>query len=173
MSTTFPEKLRKEFGFEGVDLYWLTDTDTGPKSIDPKRIDFEMMRALIAAGADIFRLNMSHGDHEKAAAIIRNARQAADEEGRFIPLFMDLRGPKLRVGKMEKDEATLAEGGEFTITTRPVAGNAAIVSTDYPHIAADCRAGPRRAAPAGRRDDGLALAGVERPLDEIAVRRHR
>ncbi len=46
MSTTFQEKLRKEFGFEGVDLYWLTDTDTGPKSIDPKRIDFEMMRAL-------------------------------------------------------------------------------------------------------------------------------
>jgi len=46
MSTTFQEKLRKEFGFEGVDLYWLTDTDSGPKSIDPKRIDFEMMRAL-------------------------------------------------------------------------------------------------------------------------------
>src|SRR2546426_2530252 len=46
MSTTFQEKLRKEFGFEGVDLYWLTDTDSGPKSIDPKRLDFEMMRAL-------------------------------------------------------------------------------------------------------------------------------
>ena len=46
MSTTFPEKLRKEFGFEGVDLYWLTDTDTGAKSIDPKRLDFEMMRSI-------------------------------------------------------------------------------------------------------------------------------
>ncbi|OGS49938.1 MAG: hypothetical protein A3K65_04400 [Euryarchaeota archaeon RBG_16_68_12] len=46
MSTTFQEKLRKEFGFEQVDLYWLTDTDTGPKSIDPKRLDFEMMRTI-------------------------------------------------------------------------------------------------------------------------------
>ena len=46
MSTTFQDKLRKEFGLEGVDLYWLTDTDTGPKSIDPKRLDFEMMRTL-------------------------------------------------------------------------------------------------------------------------------
>ncbi|TLZ71490.1 MAG: DUF835 domain-containing protein [Methanobacteriota archaeon] len=46
MSTTFPDNLRKEFGFEGVDLYWLTDTDTGPKSIDPKRVDFEMMRTI-------------------------------------------------------------------------------------------------------------------------------
>ncbi|TLZ62291.1 MAG: DUF835 domain-containing protein [Methanobacteriota archaeon] len=46
MSTTFPDKLRKQYGFEGVDLYWLTDTETSPKAIDPKRIDFEMMRAL-------------------------------------------------------------------------------------------------------------------------------
>jgi len=46
MSTTFQDKLRKEFGLEDIDLYWLTDTDTGPKSIDPKRIDFEMMRTI-------------------------------------------------------------------------------------------------------------------------------
>ncbi|HOW52480.1 MAG TPA: pyruvate kinase [bacterium] len=106
-------------------------------TLGPATATVEMMRALIAAGADIFRLNMSHGDHEKAAAIIMNARQAAELEGRFIPLFMDLRGPKLRIGKMEKDEATLAEGGEFTITTRPVAGNAALVSTDYPYLPGD------------------------------------
>ncbi len=46
LSTTFPEKLRKEFSLEGAELYWITDTDTGPKSIDPKRLDFEMMRTL-------------------------------------------------------------------------------------------------------------------------------
>jgi len=46
MSTTFPDKLRKQYGFEGVDLYWLTNTETSPKVIDPKRIDFEMMRTL-------------------------------------------------------------------------------------------------------------------------------
>lgn len=110
-------------------------------TLGPVTATVEMMRALIEAGADVFRLNMSHGDHEKAAAIIANARKAAEAEGRFIPLFMDLRGPKLRIGTMEKDEATLAEGAEFTITTKPVAGNAAIVSTDYPHLPTDAREG--------------------------------
>ncbi len=46
MSTTFQDKLRKEFGLEGVDLYWLSDTDMGPKTVDPKRLDFEMMRTI-------------------------------------------------------------------------------------------------------------------------------
>jgi len=106
-------------------------------TLGPATATVEMMQALIAAGADVFRLNMSHGDHEKAAAIIANARKASALSGRFVPLFMDLRGPKLRIGKMDKDEATLAEGSEFTITTRAVAGTAAIVSTDYPYLPGD------------------------------------
>lgn len=48
ISTTFPDKLGKEFDVEGTDLYWLSDTATDPsvKTLDPKRLDFEMMRAI-------------------------------------------------------------------------------------------------------------------------------
>ncbi len=46
MSTTFPEKLRREYGLPEVELYWLSDTNPGPRTLDPKRLDFEIMRAL-------------------------------------------------------------------------------------------------------------------------------
>jgi len=46
MSTTFPEKLRREYGLPDVELYWISDTNPGPRTLDPKRLDFEIMRAL-------------------------------------------------------------------------------------------------------------------------------
>ncbi len=46
MSTTFPEKLRREYGLPDVELYWMSDTNPGPRTLDPKRLDFEIMRAL-------------------------------------------------------------------------------------------------------------------------------
>jgi len=46
MSTTFPEKLRREYGLPDVELYWISDTNPGPHTLDPKRLDFEIMRAL-------------------------------------------------------------------------------------------------------------------------------
>jgi len=46
MSTTFPEKLRREYGLPEVELYWVSDTNPGPRTLDPKRLDFEIMRAL-------------------------------------------------------------------------------------------------------------------------------
>lgn len=47
MSTTFPEKLKREFELpEGIETYWLSDTSPGPRTIDPRRLDFEIMRAL-------------------------------------------------------------------------------------------------------------------------------
>ena len=46
MSTTFPEKVRREYGLPDVELYWMSDTNPGPRTLDPKRLDFEIMRAL-------------------------------------------------------------------------------------------------------------------------------
>ena len=46
MSTTFPEKVRREYGLPDVELYWVSDTNPGPRTLDPKRLDFEIMRAL-------------------------------------------------------------------------------------------------------------------------------
>jgi len=46
MSTTFPEKLRREYGLPEVELYWISDTNPGPRTLDPRRLDFEIMRAM-------------------------------------------------------------------------------------------------------------------------------
>lgn len=46
MTTTFPEKIVKEYHLEQVELYWLSDTNPGPKTLDPKRLDFEVIRAI-------------------------------------------------------------------------------------------------------------------------------
>ena len=48
MTTGFPEKAKKEYSLEGVDMYWLSDTNPGPKTLDPKRLDFEVIRAISA-----------------------------------------------------------------------------------------------------------------------------
>ena len=66
----------------------------GPAVSTPERI-----RALVDAGMDVARLNMSHGshaDHERAYAMVR---QASDESGHAIGIFADLQGPKIRLGK--------------------------------------------------------------------------
>lgn len=101
----------------------------------------EAMMELIAAGADVFRLNMSHGDYDAATVIINNARAASDESGEYIPLFMDLRGPKLRIGKIEGEQVTLADGQDFRITIKPIMGSKDIVSTDYIDLPDDVREG--------------------------------
>jgi len=66
----------------------------GPASSTPERI-----RELFEAGADVFRLNFSHGTHEDHAARYHTIRQIEKETGRSIGILMDLQGPKLRVGK--------------------------------------------------------------------------
>jgi pyruvate kinase len=84
----------------------------GPASREP-----ETLRALIAAGVDVFRLNFSHGnaaDHAKAAARIR---EAASETGREVGLLGDLPGPKLRLGELEGGFAVLHSGSLVTMTT--------------------------------------------------------
>ena len=72
----------------------------GPVSSDEKTI-----RALFEAGADVFRLNMSHGTHDDMAARHAIIRKVEADMGRPICILADLQGPKLRVGVFKNDEA--------------------------------------------------------------------
>jgi pyruvate kinase len=80
----------------------------GPASETPERL-----RALVAAGMDAARLNMSHGTHEEHARRVQAIREAEAESGRPIALIADLQGPKLRVGDL--DEPLLLERGEDVV----------------------------------------------------------
>ncbi len=102
---------------------------TGPATADP-----DVLRALFLAGADAFRVNMSHGEHEVHAQTIANIRALEKEFHRPIAVLADLQGPKLRVGKFADGRATIPHGAEFTFDRDGTPGNAHRVELPHPEI---------------------------------------
>jgi pyruvate kinase len=94
----------------------------------------EMIQALFIAGADVFRLNMSHGTHADVARRHELIRQVEDEVGRPIGILADLQGPKLRCGVFRDGPATLAEGARFRLDLDPAEGDATRVNLPHPEI---------------------------------------
>ncbi|MDQ1433413.1 MAG: pyruvate kinase, partial [Actinomycetota bacterium] len=95
----------------------------------------ESMRALLAAGADVVRLNAAHASahlHVEHAAL---ARKMAAELGRFVGVLVDLPGPKMRTGPVVDDEIQLDAGAEIVLTSTPVVGDEHRVSTTLPELA--------------------------------------
>ncbi|HET9450502.1 MAG TPA: pyruvate kinase [Aggregicoccus sp.] len=111
----------------------------------------DMMEQLLVAGMDVARLNFSHGSHEQHAENIAMLRAASLKVRKAVGILGDLQGPKIRTGRFVKGSTELKEGGEFAITTdESVPGTDEIVSTTYPHLAADVNVGDRILL-----DDGL------------------
>jgi pyruvate kinase len=90
----------------------------GPASDTP-----EMIRALAEAGADAFRINMSHGDHDDHRRRIAAIRKLESEIGRPTTILADLQGPKLRVGRFKGDKAQLRNGQAFTFDRKVALGD--------------------------------------------------
>ena len=108
----------------------------GPASSSP-----ETIRALVDAGMDVARLNLSHGTRDQHAAVYSCVRQAADATGRAVGVLADLQGPKIRLGTFEDGGALLETGGDFTLTTEPCAGSAGRAFTTYAALPRDVRPG--------------------------------
>ncbi|MBO0720197.1 MAG: pyruvate kinase [Blastocatellia bacterium] len=111
----------------------------GPASSSP-----EQLRALILAGLDVVRVNMSHGGHDSHAETIKNARQIASSLDRPIAILLDLCGPKIRTGLLRDHKPVILEAGNrLTITTRDIAGDSSIISTSYANLPQDLTEGNR------------------------------
>jgi pyruvate kinase len=108
----------------------------GPASAAP-----ETVRALVDAGADAVRFNLSHGTHEWHRDGYEHVRAAAAAAGRAVGVMADLAGPKIRLGVFPGGPVTLVAGAEFTISTEPVPGDARGASTTYEGLARDVRPG--------------------------------
>jgi pyruvate kinase len=93
-------------------------------TIGPATRSVERMAELIRAGADVFRLNFSHGGREEHAANVAMAREASQVAGREICLLGDLPGPKLRIDEIEGGVVELRPGSELKLTTREQVGSA-------------------------------------------------
>lgn len=111
---------------------------TGPACTDP-----DMLRRLFLAGADAFRVNMSHGEHEVHAKTIASIRALEKEFNRPISILADLQGPKLRVGKFADGRATIAHGARFTLDADDTPGDATRVQLPHPEILSVVEAGQR------------------------------
>ncbi|MEQ6249185.1 pyruvate kinase [Sulfitobacter sp. HNIBRBA3233] len=101
----------------------------GPASETP-----EMIGALHHAGADVFRLNMSHGSHEEIRAKHGMIRQIEEETGSSIAILADLQGPKLRVGTFADESEELAEGADFRLDLDETPGDVNRVCLPHPEI---------------------------------------
>ena len=84
-------------------------------TLGPVSSDEASIGRLLAAGADVFRLNLSHGDHASHAATIRAVRNAAREAGREIPVLLDLMGPRFRLGPLPNGPRALRRGERITL----------------------------------------------------------
>ncbi len=101
-------------------------------TLGPSSNDYDTIRALSAAGADVFRLNMSHGEHEEIRERHRIIRQIEEDTGRSIAILADLQGPKLRVGKFANDSEELSKGQSFRMDLDETDGDATRVC--LPHM---------------------------------------
>jgi pyruvate kinase len=102
-----------------------------------------VLRQLLAAGVDVFRLNASHGDQDSHAARIDAVRAAARAAHVHAGILLDLQGPKIRLGRFENGGAVLETNAIFTITTEQVLGTAERASTGYSRFAQDVKPGDR------------------------------
>ena len=101
----------------------------GPASCAP-----EMIAKLLRAGADAFRVNMSHGDQATHAKTIAAIRAAEKGFGRPIGILCDLQGPKLRVGIFKDDRAVIRHGSHFTLDRNPEPGDETRVCLPHPEL---------------------------------------
>ncbi len=113
-------------------------------TIGPASCNRETVRALIAAGTDVARLNFSHGshtDHIRAAALIREESHRMDRQ---VALLQDLQGPRIRVGAVQDGEVMLSKGDTLVLTSEPVeCGTASRVNISYDALATDVTRGGR------------------------------
>ena len=110
----------------------------GPATSSP-----EGVRALVAAGMDVARLNLSHGTYADHEAVYVEVRKASDESGRAVGVLVDLQGPKIRTGRFAVGPVTLVNGQRFTITVDDILGDQDCVSTTYKGLPGDVSPGDR------------------------------
>lgn len=112
-------------------------------TIGPASNSEEMLKKLVKAGADVFRLNFSHGDHALHQATFDKITAINKEWGTHISILQDLQGPKIRLGNIKGGEVEIKEGQEFIVTTKEMEGDNKKASTTYQGLPSDVKKGDR------------------------------
>ena len=103
-------------------------------TLGPASSEQAMIARLFEAGADVFRINMSHTPHDKMRALVAAIRAIEKEHERPIGILVDLQGPKLRLGTFKDDAAMIEKGATFVLDSDPTPGSSARVQLPHPEI---------------------------------------
>ncbi|MDH6227474.1 MULTISPECIES: pyruvate kinase [Streptomyces] len=137
-------------------------------TLGPATHAYDRVKALVDAGMDVARFNLSHGGHAEHEERYHRVRQAADDTGRSVGTLADLQGPKIRLGSFHEGPVLLERGDAFTISVEPGAeGDRRLCGTTYHGLANDVTVGERILV-----DDGkvtLEVRSVEGPLIHTIV----
>ena len=106
-------------------------------TLGPASSEKDVIKKLIEAGANVLRLNFSHGSHEDHAERIKTIRDVSEDNDYHVAMLQDLQGPKIRIGLMKDGGVEITPGQELTITTEEVEGDQVRVSTVYKEIVND------------------------------------
>jgi pyruvate kinase len=114
-------------------------------TVGPACRSVDRLEEMIRAGANLFRLNFSHGDHEYHRVSLENIRKAAERTGLFVGVLQDISGPKVRIGKLRHD-VTLQVGDKIEFVREEVVGDFVephhlVVSLNHPELLDKLRVG--------------------------------
>ncbi|WP_438278360.1 pyruvate kinase [Nitrobacter sp.] len=135
-------------------------------TLGPASSDSAMVRRLFEAGADVFRINMSHTSHDKMRELVATIRNVEGSYGRPIGILVDLQGPKLRIGSFADGPIQLNNGDTFVLDSDKTPGNKTRVHLPHPEILAALRPGHTLLL-----DDGKVRLIAEEASSERAVTR--
>jgi pyruvate kinase len=110
-------------------------------TLGPASSSYEQVKAIIDAGVDVARMNLSHGSHDVHEEIYKTVRKAAADAGKSLGIFVDLQGPKIRLGKFKDGPVHLAKGAIFKITIEEVEGDVSICGTTFKGLPSDVKVG--------------------------------
>jgi pyruvate kinase len=110
-------------------------------TLGPASSSTEMIGKLFKAGADVFRINMSHTSHERMRELVAMIRSVEQDTGRPIGILVDLQGPKLRLGSITGGAVTVKNGDSFVLDQDQTIGDATRVYLPHPEIFAGVESG--------------------------------
>ena len=159
LSKYLHEQMDKEAGITHSQKRTKIVATVGPACEAP-----EKLVELAKAGANVFRLNFSHGTHDNKKEIIERIRGINRSQPYNIAILADLQGPKLRVGELENGQIELVDGADLIITTEKIIGNQAKVYVSYPHLTQDVKVDERIFL-----DDGKMEVKVKKILNDKEI----
>lgn len=110
-------------------------------TLGPAVSSYENIKAIIDAGVDVARMNLSHGSHDVHEEIYKTVRKAAVDAGKSVGIFVDLQGPKIRLARFKSGPVFLEKGATFKITTEDVEGDVSICGTTFKGLPYDVKPG--------------------------------